>query len=438
MITVLAFALVATFMTLIMTKRLSPLVALILIPTLFGLIAGQAAGLGDMMLEGVKSLAPTGIMLVFAILYFGLMIDAGLFEPIVDRIVSVIGDDPVRLMIGTVLLALTVGLDGDGTTTYMITIAAMLPLFRKLALDVRMLACLAIMSSAVSNMLPWGGPTARAATVLHLDPAALFLSLLPATIITALWVLALAWWFGRSERARVRAGVALAVAPATASPGLVAHPRSVSQPQSHRLFWLNVALTIALLAALMMGLLPLPVLFMIAYALALAINARSLTAQREIMRSHADNALSVGGLIFAAGIFTGVLNGTGMVDAMATAVTHSIPEVAGPYMAAIIALVSVPFTYLISNDAFYFGMLPVLAKAAGTYGFTNAEIARASLIGQQVHLLSPLVPSTYLLVGMVGIEFGDHQRFTLKWALVSCLVLFLAALATGAFAFHHG
>jgi citrate-Mg2+:H+ or citrate-Ca2+:H+ symporter, CitMHS family len=55
------------------------------------------------------------------------------------------------------------------------------------------------------------------------------------------------------------------------------------------------------------------------------------------------------------------------------------------------------------------------------------------LVGQQIHLLSPLVPSTYLLVGMVGIELGEHQKFTLPWALGSCLVFLMAALTVGAF-----
>ena len=164
MLAALGFFMVGAFMVLISLRRLSALAALILVPTAVALLAGFGAGLGPMMLTGIKDLAPTGVMLIFAILYFGVMIDAGLFEPVVRRIVRAVRGDPVRVMLGTVILALLVGLDGDGSTTYMITIAAMLPLFQRLRLDVRMLACLAIMASAVSNLLPWGGPTARAAT----------------------------------------------------------------------------------------------------------------------------------------------------------------------------------------------------------------------------------------------------------------------------------
>ena len=77
----LGFGMVTTFMTLIMTRRLSPLVALITVPIVFALLGGfGAAELGTMMLSGLRTLAPTGVMLMFAILYFGLMIDTGYME----------------------------------------------------------------------------------------------------------------------------------------------------------------------------------------------------------------------------------------------------------------------------------------------------------------------------------------------------------------------
>jgi CitMHS family citrate-Mg2+:H+ or citrate-Ca2+:H+ symporter len=412
---------------------LSALSALILVPTAVAVVAGFGGGLGPMMLTGIKDLAPTGVMLIFAILYFGVMIDSGLFEPLVARIVRAVRGDPVRTMIGTVILALVVGLDGDGSTTYMITIAAMLPLYHRLKLDVRILACLAIMASGVSNMLPWGGPTARAATVLHLDPADLFLSMLPAVLATAVWVFAVAWWLGRRERTRLAAAGQAAGPVVMVDPDDTMLPEGGSAARRPKLIWVNLALTLALLTGLILGVLPLPILFMLAFAVAMIVNYPRIEDQRERLYAHAGNALSVGGLVFAAGVFTGILSGTGMVEAMAKAVIAVIPPQAGPYMAPITALLSVPFTFLISNDAFYFGMLPVLAQTGAAFGITPAEMARASLIGQQVHLLSPLVPSTYLLVSMVGIEMGEHQRFTARWALGAAVVMMTAAILFGAF-----
>lgn len=442
MLSVLAFAMVATFMTLIMTKRLSAIVALILVPVLFAVIAAAATGtigigdLGTMMMDGVKELAPTGVMLVFAILFFGLMIDVGLFDPMITAIVRVVHGDPVRVLVGTAILALLVSLDGDGTTTYMITTAAMLPLYRHLKMDVRMLACVVIMAGAVMNVLPWGGPTARVMSSLKLDANQVFVPLIPAMVLTAGWVIFVAYRFGLKERARIAQLPADEIdEDATPSEIIAEDDHSHVDARRPRLFWFNLLLTAGLLVALIFGALPLAVLFMISYAIAISVNYPRLSQQRERLAAHAGNALAVAGLVFAAGIFTGILSGTKMVDAMSASVIAAIPEAWGPYMAPITALISAPFTFFISNDAFYFGMLPILAEAGAHYGITAEQIGRASLVGQQVHLLSPLVASTYLLVGFVGIEFGEHQRFTLRWALGSFAVFFLASLAFGIFPF---
>lgn len=439
MLTILAFAMVATFMVLIMTQRLSALVALILVPLAFALVAaailgGFEVGFGKMMMDGVRELAPTGVMLVFAILYFGLMIDLGVFDPMIRAIVRAVHGDPVRILVGSALLALIVSLDGDGATTYMITIAAMLPLYRHMKMDVRMLACVVIMAGGVMNILPWGGPTARVISVLKLDAQTVFVPMIPAMAATALWVLFVAYRFGLKERARLAALPVDAVDEQASGAELLAQDQdSHVEARRPRLFWFNLALTIALLVTLVAGTLPLPVLFMLAFAVAMCVNYPSLAEQRDRLAAHAPNALAVGGLVFGAGIFTGILSGTGMVDAMATSVTGAIPPSLGIYLAPITAVISAPFTFFISNDAFYYGMLPILAQAGEAYGLSHAQIGRAALVGQQVHLLSPLVASTYLLVGFVGIELGEHQRFTLKWALGSCVVFGVAAMLTGAF-----
>ena len=203
---------------------------------------------------------------------------------------------------------------------------------------------------------------------------------------------------------------------------------SRQRPQN---YWLNLALTIGLLVALTIGLIPLPVLFMLAFAIALVVNYPSIEEQRACIAAHAPNALGVAAVIFAAGVFTGILSGTKMVDAIANSVVALVPPSLGPHLAVITALLSMPFTFFLSNDAFYFGVVPVLSQAASAYGISAPEIARASLMGQPVHLLSPLVPSTYLLVGLAGVELGDHQRFTLKWTVASSVVMLLIGLALG-------
>ncbi|MFF5453531.1 CitMHS family transporter [Streptomyces sp. NPDC012950] len=472
MLTVLGFAMIATFLVLIMTKKMSPIAALVLIPALFCVAVGQGARLGDYVIEGVGNLAPTAAMLMFAIVYFGVMIDVGLFDPIVRVILRFCKADPVRIVVGTAVLAAIVSLDGDGSTTFMITVSAMYPLYKRLGMSLVVMTGVAATANGVMNTLPWGGPTARAATALKLDASDIFVPMIPALGTGLLFVFGLAYVLGRRERKRVgyltldealvpeadavlvKAGGGSAggsgdggrggkgAAGPSGTPGAgggtgeesgdgfqgLDPDRATLRP---RLYWFNAGLTVALLTAMILELLPIPVLFLLGAALALTVNYPNMAEQKARIAAHADNVLNVSGMVFAAAVFTGVLTGTGMVKHMADWLVGAIPEGMGPHMGLVTGVLSLPLTYFMSNDGFYFGVLPVLAEAGAAHGVSPVEIARASIAGQALHMSSPLVPAVYVLVGMAKVEFGDHTRFTVKWAALTSLVVLAAAILFG-------
>ncbi|MEU6736783.1 citrate:proton symporter [Streptomyces physcomitrii] len=471
MLTILGFAMIATFLVLIMMKKMSPIAALVLIPALFCVFVGKGAHLGDYVLEGVGTLAPTAAMLMFAIVYFGVMIDVGLFDPIVRGILRFCKADPLRIVVGTALLAAVVSLDGDGSTTFMITVSAMYPLYKRLGMSLVVMTGVAATANGVMNTLPWGGPTARAATALKVDAADVFVPMIPALAVGLLAVLVLSYVLGMRERRRlgiltapgaaeeneketaaedeqVLVGAGAKAAGGTAagrgSGGTGDHAAPAAEENDGlrgldpdretlrpKLYWFNAALTVLLLTAMIMEWLPIPVLFLLGAALALTVNFPRMEEQKARIGAHAENVLNVSGMVFAAAVFTGVLQGTGMVDHMAKWLVGVIPESMGPHMALVTGLLSLPLTYFMSNDGFYFGVLPVLAEAGSAHGVTNLEIARASIVGQPLHMSSPLVPAVYVLVGMAKVEFGDHTRFTVKWAALTSLVVLGAGLLFG-------
>ncbi|GGY75737.1 citrate:proton symporter [Streptomyces olivaceoviridis] len=460
MLTILGFAMIATFLVLIMLKKMSPIAALVLIPALFCVFVGKGAKLGDYVIDGVTGLAPTAAMLMFAIVYFGVMIDVGLFDPVVRGILKFCKADPLRIVVGTAVLAAIVSLDGDGSTTFMITVSAMYPLYKRLKMSLVVMTGVAAMANGVMNTLPWGGPTARAATALKLDASDIFVPMIPALAMGLLFVFALAYVLGRRERKRlgvltldevlveetetvlVGAGAGKGVTRAGGSgPGvdLPDEPEDESfqgldpdRPTLRpRLYWFNALLTVALLTAMIMEWLPIPVLFLLGAALALTVNFPHMPDQKARIAAHAENVLNVSGMVFAAAVFTGVLQGTGMVDHMAKWLVDNVPDGMGPHMALVTGVLSIPLTYFMSNDGFYFGVLPVLAEAGQAHGVSAVEIARASIIGQPLHMSSPLVPAVYVLVGMAKVEFGDHTRFVVKWAVLTSLVVLGAAVLFG-------
>ncbi|MFC7958564.1 CitMHS family transporter [Rhodococcoides kroppenstedtii] len=455
MLVILGFLMVAAFMFLILTKRATPVVALILVPVIFGLFAGAGLGIGDMITDGIKSLAPTAALLFFAIIFFGIMIDVGLFDPLVRGILRLVRNDPMRLVVGTAVLAMVVSLDGDGSTTFIIVTSALLPLYLKLGVSPVILTVVAGLANGTMNIIPWGGPTVRAASALGISPSEVFVPMVPSLVAGLVIVLLFSVHLGLMERRRLGSLVfdqeMVSVGGGGSDTGRPARrtgggaggdadggagqfidgldpQRDTLRP---KLLWFNAALTVVLLVVLVMDILPIPVLFMIAASIALTVNFPKVKEQGEAIARHSASIVSVVAMVLAAAVLTGVFSGTGMVEAMAEWLLGVIPSSMGPFLAVITGVLSIPLTFFMTNDAFYFGILPVLTETAAQYGIEPVEMARASITGQPVHLQSPLVPAILLLVTLAGVSLADHHKKVLWRATVVSLAMLAVGVLLG-------
>lgn len=427
MLSILGFATIAVFLILIITKRLSVITALVIVPVVFGLLGGfTIPELAEMMLAGVKQVAPTGILLTFAVLYFGIMLDVGLFDPVVATIIRYAKGDPLKVVMGTALLTMVVHLDGDGTATFMIVISAFLPLYKLLNINRLVLSGIVALSVGPMHLVPWSGTSARAMATLNSDATHIFNPNIPAIGGGIAWVLLVAYWLGKKERSRL--GVKEIQYDHTAA--LSEEQRSFRRP---KWVWFNALMTLALIVILMKGWIPAPVLFILASTLALLINYPVLKEQQKIVKSHGTNIFLVSSMIFAAGIFSGILTGSKMIDSMAHSLVSLIPVQHGNLLPLLTALTSMPASMLFTPDAYYFGVVPILSQAAQQYHMDPLQIGRAALLGQMTvgFPLSPLTAATFLLVGLSEVDLGDHQKFIFKWAFGTTLVMTIIALLTG-------
>ncbi|MCD2257073.1 citrate transporter [Lactobacillus sp. CC-MHH1034] len=432
MLALLGYAMVIVFMILIMKKWLSPFTALISIPLIFTIL-GLAFGLyppkiGQWALKGLESVSITGVMLLFAILYFSIMLDAGLFDPVTAFVIKVAKGDPVKILVGTALIAGIVSLNGDGTTTTLICCSAFIPIYKKLDMKMMNLGVLIILQNTIMNLLPWGGPTARAISVLKIDESVVLRSIAPGMVIAFIYMLFVAAYLGRKERKRL--GI-VDLTQAEITELTVVKDPEVLELRRPKMIWPNAILTVLLIALLVMGTFPSPFLFIVGTALALLLNYRSMKQQRERIEDHAGDAVQVVILIFAAGIFMGLLTGSGMATAIAQSLGSIIPDSLGRFWGLVVAFISAPGVFFLSNDAFYFGVLPVLAQTGYTYGFTPMQMGLASLMGQAFHLLSPLVAFIYLLLRLTDLEMGAWQKEAGKWALGIFVIFVVVTIATG-------
>ena len=468
MLVILGFLMIAVFMYLVMAKKATPVATLILVPIIFGLFTGAGLGLSDMIIESFLKLAPTAGLLFFAIIFFGTMIDVGLFDPLIRVILKFVGNHPTRLVIGTALLTSIVSLDGDGSTTFIIVTSALLPIYLRLGMSPVILTIVAAMSNGVLNTVPWGGSTARAAAALNVSPIDIFVPMIPSIVMGLLSILVIAYFLGRRETKRIgelqlvepqgflrkadlvgmqmkhsaqhlrenRADTgeewdsSVVVTNNFAVPVADDGQNLVERPSARpKLIWFNLALTLAVMTILVIDITEPFVIFAIAAALALVVNFPRVQEQSAQLKAHASSVISVVGMVFAASVLTGVMNGTGMVEAMAGWLVSIIPPFLGPFMATIAGLLSIPLTFIMTNDAFYFGVLPILAETASHFGIEPVEMARASLVGQALHQSSPLVASFLLLIGLANVNLGDHfKKVIWRGGIVALVMLAVGGL----------
>ncbi|RFU47562.1 CitMHS family transporter [Paraburkholderia sp. DHOC27] len=432
MLPLLGLATIVVLLAAILSKRMSPLVALIIVPVAASLIGGFGLQTSKFVIDGLKSLAPVVGMFVFAILYFGTITDAGTLDPIIDRILRTVGTRPTRIVMGTTLLALMIHLDGSGAVCFLVTIPAMLPLYDRLNMDRRVLAAAASMAAGI-NFLPWTGPMIRASASLHLPISALFNPLIPVQIIGLVFVFGMAFWLGRREEKRL--GL-------TAAAGSIPMPqRQLSDEQAAlrrpRNFWFNIVLTIIVLGSMVvMGeKVPPALVFMVGLCIALLVNYPNVEMQRQRIDAHARAALMMAGILLAAGVFTGVMQGSGMLKAMAQTAVGFVPQTMASHIPVVLGLVSMPLSLLFDPDSFYFGVLPVIAEVAGQLGVPAVKIGQAALLGQMTtgFPVSPLTPATFLVCGLTGIDLADHQKFTFPLLFGASIVMTIACVVLGIF-----
>ena len=456
MVAALGFATIATFLVLTLTRRVSVLLCLVLVPIAFALLGGYAGDLGGFIAEGLLTVAPVAIMIAFAVLYFSLMVDVGLFDSVIRTVLRWAGGDPMKITVGTAVVTLLVALDGDGASTFLITVSAFLPIYKRLGMRPLVLTGVVALAAGVMNMIPWGGPTVRAMAALDLESSDIFLPVVPAMVVGIIWVLFASYMIGRKERVRLAGAAEALVGEGAAgsarqrlsgsrgedpaqtpetSPGSVRlAEREVLGRGGRWVHAFNVVLTLTLVGVLLFQLMPLEVAFVVAFALALAVNLPNWDDQQELFKQHGGNVVLVVSMIFAAGVLTGILSGTKMITEMAQALVSVIPDGAGGLLPLLTAITSMPLSLVFTPDAYYFGVVPVLAETNASFGGDPAEIGRAAILGQMTtgFPLSPLTAATFILVGMSKVDLGAHQKHIFLWAFGTTAVMTVTALITGA------
>lgn len=431
MLSLIGFATILTIVTLLIRGKVIPIVALTLIPIIGALVAGFGMEeIGGFFKSGLGSVMNVVVMFIFAIIFFGILQDAGLFDPLINKMIQLTRGNIITICIGSVIIAAIAQLDGSGASTFLITIPALLPLYKRMRISPYLLVLLIGGSASIMNMIPWGGPLGRTASVIDMDVTELWRPLIPVQVVGMILMMGLATVLGMREKRRI------AALPASSEvEGSDEDLAPMTSDLKPGLYLFNLLLTIGIIAILVTGIIPAGFAFMIGVAIALPVNFRTIQLQNECIKRHAPNALSMASIILAAGVFLGVLNGTGMLTSIAQDLINIMPEFMGRYIHLIIGFLGLPFDLLLSTDAYYFALLPVVDQIATTYGIASTSTAYAMIVGNIVGtFVSPFSPALWLALGLANIEMGRYIRYSFFWMWAIGILLLIAAIIMGVIA----
>ena len=428
MVALVGFIMIIAIVVLLLKGKMSPIVVLTVIPTIAALILGYGPiEVAGYIKDGIGTTTSNGILFIFSVIYFGVMSDTGMFDVIVNGLVKLAGKSVIAVTVATAVIATIAHMDGTTATTVLITIPAMYPVYKRMNIDTKILVCLTGACMGVMNLLPWGGPVARAATVLQMDANELWRVLIPIQILGFFANIVVAVLLGMlaiKQGAGAGKGVTVEV-----DEKAKAEEDALRRP---KLLIVNIALTVALIAILSMDLITSYVAFLIFLCIALAINYPDLKLQDKLVKKHAPSALIISATLFSAGAMVGIFDGTGMLTEMANTIIAIVPGFMGGYLHIIFGILALPLGLCIGTDAYFYGIMPLVIEVGSTYGIPAMATASAMIIGKNLALLvSPLTPATYLAIGLTNTELKDHMKFSIPWYWIVSIVMLIFAVILG-------
>ncbi len=387
--------------------------------------------MGGFIKAGVEDVHGTAALFIFSVLFFGIMNNVGMFDRIIDALMSKVGDNVIGVCVMTCIIAMIGHLDGGGASTFLITIPAMLPVFKKLKMRPTTLLLICVTAMGVMNLLPWGGPTMRTASVLGVDPNVLWRQVIPMQIVGIFIALFTAVFWGYVEKKRGAGINGTAVVEYSDDVDTVESAgEDLARP---KLFWFNVALTLVVILCLVfLEDLPSYYIFMVGSAIALFVNYPGAKLQGKIIKSHAGPAITMASTILAAGVFLGVLEQSEIMNHMANVLAGFIPASMGHFLPLIIGVLSVPLTLMFCTDSYFYGLLPVLISIGNQFGVNPMHIGIAMVVCRNcATFISPVVPATFLGTGLAGVEIKDHIKASFFWIWGVSIVCLISGIILG-------
>jgi len=373
--------------------------------------------------QGISSVTETGVLFIFSILFFGVLGEAGVFNKIINKLLKTTGSNVYGICILTVIISAIAHLDGSGASSFLIAIPALLPIYKTLGMRKTTLMTIVAISLGVMNLLPWGGPTLRAATIINTDANDIWLTLIPIQITGLFCALAIAVLLAKQE---------IALGAGSNITDGQSHEIAAGDHERSDRFFINIILLISVLALLVINIMPSYFCFMLGLCFALFINYPRLEDAQKIVNKHAQSALMMATTLFGAGILIGIFDKSGIMKVMASVILDVLPPGALKIIPLLIGLTAVPMALIFCTDSYFFGVMPIVVGITNELGVDPMSIAIIMVVARNcATFISPVVPATLLGCGLANLNIRKHIAYSFFWIWGVSMICLLVGWALG-------
>lgn len=361
-----------------------------------------------------------------AVLFFGILQEAGVFDAIIKFIINHLGNNVLGTLLITAVIGMATQLSGSGATCALCTIPTVRPLYEKQNIRREALLLIETLASGVICLMPWAPGINEVSAYVDLDVYDVFLRIRPLVIFSILAVFALCFIVAAFEK---KNGAGMTDEEFQKVKAEINKPLEFKMGKTMAIVDGLAALFIII--CLLGGWLKSNVAFALGFVVLLFLNYRTAKDKGEYLKMKAGMCFNLAFTMLGVACIVGINNGAGGLSDLSNLIANSGFSVIIPHLPFILCLLSMPLSITISGSKNSVVVPAVVAMVAG-YGMGALDVMPAvfacGVISANLNLYNA---SPYLALGLAGVEMKDHLKYSLVPVYVFSLVMIAFMAVTG-------
>ena len=393
-----------------------------------GLIMGCSfRELNGMIWDGFGQVGGSVFLMVFAVAYFGILHEAGVFKVLVRGIMRLLGTNVTAVMIVTNLLSIGTQLDGSGATTCLCTLPPMRPVAEKFKIRPEAILLIFTFGSGSMLLLPWMPGFEQCMAYVGSDAYTGFrLAIVPFIVVTVLSFVAC---------------IIVAMVEKKRGAGITKEQFELLRQEINEstkveggrkgVMIFDAVFTVILIVTMLAGWTNANVCFGIGLLIMLVVNFRTKEERDAYIAKQARTIANISITMFGLAAFLGVVDATGAMNDLAVFLTSGMSEGALRHLPLITCILGLPLEIFIGNASSAI-IIPAVAGLVAPLGIDSASYMAAYFASITCSINLCLFCATpYLAMELSGVQIKPWIKYAVLPCFIHSIIMALTCVACG-------